>query len=80
MDAVLLRALDTGRVDGPRFFTDLFRRTPAAQVLRFLDGASTPLEGLRIGLRCPVGPMLRSAVELPLLPRRTAPGARPAYP
>ncbi|MFB7949625.1 lycopene cyclase family protein [Kitasatospora phosalacinea] len=78
MDAVLLRALDTGRVDGPRFFTDLFRRTPAEQVLRFLDGASTLREELRIGLRCPVGPMLRSAAELPLLPRRAAPGTRPA--
>ncbi|WP_051732082.1 lycopene cyclase family protein [Kitasatospora phosalacinea] len=77
MDAVLLRALDTGRIDGPRFFTDLFRRTPAEQVLRFLDGASTPFEDLRIGLRCPVGPMLRSAAELPLLPRRAAPGIRP---
>ncbi|MFK0192871.1 lycopene cyclase family protein [Kitasatospora sp. NPDC090308] len=77
MDAVLLRALDTGRVDGPRFFTDLFRRTPAEQVLRFLDGGSTPAEELRIGLRCPVGPMLRSAAELPLLPRRTPPGTRP---
>ncbi|MEU3498695.1 lycopene cyclase family protein [Kitasatospora cineracea] len=80
MDAVLLRALDTGRVDGPRFFTDLFRRTPTEQVLRFLDGTSTPLEELRIGLRCPVGPMLRSAAELPFLPRRAAPGIRPAHP
>ncbi|MFH9354898.1 lycopene cyclase family protein [Kitasatospora sp. NPDC017646] len=77
MDAVLLRALDTGRIDGPRFFTDLFRRTPAVQVLRFLDGRSTPAEELRIGLRCPVGPMLRCAAELPLLPRRALPGTGP---
>ncbi len=77
MDAVLLRALDTGRIDGPRFFTDLFRRTPAEQVLRFLDGRSTPAEDLRIGLRCPVGPMLRCAAELPLLPRRALPGTGP---
>lgn len=71
MDAVVLRALDTGRIDGPRFFTDLFRRTPTERLLRFLDGASTPWEEFGIGLRTPVVPMLRTAAELPFLPRRT---------
>lgn len=71
MDAVLLRALDTGRVDGPRFFTDLFRRIPMERLLRFLDGGSTPWEEFGIGLRTPVGPMLRTAAELPFLARRT---------
>ncbi|MEU0144581.1 lycopene cyclase family protein [Streptomyces sp. NPDC006288] len=71
MDAVLLRALDTGRVDGPRFFTDLFRRVPMDRVLRFLDDGSTPWEEFGIGLRTPVGPMLRTALELPFLSRRT---------
>uniref|UniRef100_A0AAU3GKR3 Lycopene cyclase family protein n=1 Tax=Streptomyces sp. NBC_01401 TaxID=2903854 RepID=A0AAU3GKR3_9ACTN len=70
MDAVLLRALDTGRVDGPRFFTDLFRRVPMERLLRFLDGGSTPWEEFGIGLRTPVGPMLRTAAELPFLRRR----------
>ncbi|MGW0781204.1 lycopene cyclase family protein [Streptomyces sp. NPDC002913] len=70
MDAVLLRALDTGRVDGPRFFTELFRRVPMERLLRFLDGGSTPWEEFGIGLRTPVGPMLRTAAELPLLARR----------
>lgn len=70
MDAVLLRALDTGRVDGPRFFTDLFRRVPMERLLRFLDGGSTPWEDFGIGLRTPVGPMLRTAAELPFLARR----------
>lgn len=75
MDAVLLRALDTGRIDGPDFFTGLFRRTPPQRLLRFLDGATTPWEEWCIGLRSPVGPMLRTAVELPFLRRRprTAP-------
>ncbi|MFE7752261.1 lycopene cyclase family protein [Streptomyces sp. NPDC057428] len=72
MDAVLLRALDTGRVDGPRFFTDLFHRVPMERMLRFLDGGSTPWEEFGIGLRTPVGPMLRTAAELPFLARRTA--------
>ncbi|CAL9623340.1 lycopene cyclase family protein [Streptomyces sp. enrichment culture] len=73
MDAIMLRALDTGRVDGPAFFTGLFRRTPAERLLRFLDGATTPWEEWTIGLRTPVGPMLRTAVELPFLPRRHRP-------
>ncbi|MFI8170541.1 lycopene cyclase family protein [Streptomyces sp. NPDC085931] len=78
MDAVLLRALDTGRIDGPAFFTGLFRRTPTHRVLRFLDGATSVREEWGIGLRTPVGPMLRTAAELPFLPRRThpAPGSR----
>ncbi|MFJ8074363.1 lycopene cyclase family protein [Streptomyces sp. NPDC096176] len=75
MDAVLLRALDTGRIDGPGFFTDLFRRVPMERLLRFLDGGSTPWEEFGIGLRTPVGPMLRTAAELPFLPRRAP--ARP---
>ncbi|MEU1146093.1 lycopene cyclase family protein [Streptomyces sp. NPDC005863] len=73
MDAVLLRALDTGRIDGPDFFTGLFRTLPAERLLRFLDGATTPWEEWGIGMRCPVGPMLRTAVELPFLPRRSHP-------
>ncbi|MGZ3119538.1 lycopene cyclase family protein [Streptomyces sp. H62] len=71
MDAILLRALDTGRIDGPDFFTDLFRRVPAERLLRFLDGATSLGEEWRIGLRTPVRPMLRTAVELPFLPRRS---------
>ncbi|WP_078883740.1 lycopene cyclase family protein [Streptomyces sp. NRRL S-340] len=70
MDAVLLRALDSGLVDGPALFTHLFGRVPVPRLLRFLDGATSLLEDLSIGLRTPVGPMLRSAVELPRLPRR----------
>ncbi|MEV6840393.1 lycopene cyclase family protein [Streptomyces sp. NPDC051133] len=73
MDAVLLRALDTGRIDGPDFFTRLFRHIPPERLLRFLDGATSPWEEWGIGLRTPVGPMLRTAVELPFLPRRHHP-------
>ncbi|WP_406729339.1 lycopene cyclase family protein [Streptomyces sp. GD-15H] len=76
MDAVLLRALDTGRIDGPDFFTTLFRRTPPERLLRFLDGATSLPEEWGIGLRTPVGPMLRTALELPFLPRRVRPAPR----
>jgi lycopene beta-cyclase len=63
-------ALDTRRIDGPGFFTDLFRRVPPERLLRFLDGDTSPWEEWSIGLRTPVGPMLRTAMELPFLPRR----------
>ncbi|AGP61514.1 lycopene cyclase [Streptomyces rapamycinicus NRRL 5491] len=70
MDAVLLRALDSGRADGPELFSHLFARVPMARLLRFLDGDTRLYEDVSIGLRTPVGPMLRSALELPRLPRR----------
>ncbi|MFC8537409.1 lycopene cyclase family protein [Streptomyces sp. NPDC057249] len=70
MDAIVLRALDTGRIDGPDFFTGLFRRVPAERLLRFLDGTASLREEWGIGLRTPVRPMLATAAELPFLPRR----------
>ncbi|MEU0743576.1 lycopene cyclase family protein [Streptomyces sp. NPDC006134] len=73
MDAVLLRALDTGRVDGPGFFFRLFERVPAPLLLRFLDGDTRLYEDLVVGVRTPVLPMLRTAAELPRLPRRSFP-------
>lgn len=39
-------------------------------LLRFLDGDTRLHEDLAVGLHAPVGPMLRSALELPGLPRR----------
>ncbi|MCX5401263.1 lycopene cyclase family protein [Streptomyces sp. NBC_00102] len=75
MDAVMLRALDTGRVDGAGFFTGLFRSVPAARLLRFLDGSAPLREELLVGLRTPVVPMLRTVAELPFRARRPAPEA-----
>ncbi|MFK0237411.1 lycopene cyclase family protein [Streptomyces vinaceus] len=75
MDAVLLRAIDAGRIDGPAFFTHLFRTVPGERLLRFLDGRTSPREEFGIGLRTPVAPMLRTAAELPFLRRRPCPGA-----
>ncbi|WP_307167834.1 lycopene cyclase family protein [Streptomyces rishiriensis] len=70
MDAVLLRALDSGRVDGAAFFARLFAQVPMERLLRFLDGETHLYEDLSVGVRTPVLPMLRSAAELPWL-RRT---------
>ncbi|MFB7468268.1 lycopene cyclase family protein [Streptomyces sp. NPDC056224] len=78
MDAVLLRALDTGRVDGAQFFTQLFSSVPAERMLRFLDGATSLWEDVGVGLRTPVVPMLRSLLDLPLLPR-SAPASWPVH-
>ncbi|HET9656624.1 MAG TPA: lycopene cyclase family protein, partial [Kineosporiaceae bacterium] len=82
MDAVLLRALDAGLVDGPELFARLFRRNPPARVLRFLDGASTPVEELAVMLSAPVpGMTLAAAVDAlarlrPRGPGRTGIGGR----
>ena len=63
MDAVQLQALAAGRLDGPRFFTDLFERKPASQVLRFLDGTTTVREEVGIMQASPTWVMSRSAGE-----------------
>ncbi|MGX1316262.1 lycopene beta-cyclase [Streptomyces calvus] len=70
MDAVLLRALDSGRADGPALFSRLFAQVPMRRLLLFLDGRTRLHEDLAVGLHAPVGPMLRSALDLHTLPRR----------
>ncbi|MGW0645359.1 lycopene cyclase family protein [Streptomyces badius] len=75
MDAVMLRALDSGRVDGAEFFSRLFRDVPAERLLSFMDGSSRLHEDLLIGLRTPVVPMLLTVAELPFIPRREHPTA-----
>lgn len=70
MDAVMLRALDSGRVDGADFFGRLFRGVPGERLLGFMDGTSRLYEDLLIGLRTPMAPMLRTVLELPFLTRR----------
>lgn len=73
MDAVLLRTLNSGRVDGAALFARLFTRVPIERLLRFLDGRTRLYEDLSVGLHTPVLPMLRSAAELTYLPRRPSP-------
>lgn len=63
MDAVQLQALDAGRIDGPTFFTTLFERRPAGQVLRFLDGTTGVAEELGIMAASPTLPMSLTAVQ-----------------
>ncbi|GAA3305077.1 hypothetical protein GCM10020295_57870 [Streptomyces cinereospinus] len=45
---------------------------PAERLLRFLDGRTSAPEDVAVGLRTPVRPMLRTALELPFLTRRPA--------
>lgn len=61
MDAVQLRALDRGLVDGVAFFDRLFARNPAERVLRFLDGTTTLREDLTLMSSTPLLPMTRAA-------------------
>jgi lycopene beta-cyclase len=61
MDAVQLRALDRGLVDGAAFFDRLFDRNPPERVLRFLDGATSWREDLTLMASSPLLPMSRAA-------------------
>ncbi|WP_239475240.1 lycopene cyclase family protein [Streptomyces sp. CS131] len=69
LDAVMLRALDSGRVAGADFFTRLFEHVPMERMLRFLDGRTSVREDLTIGFATPVLPMLRTVAEMPFLRR-----------
>ena len=48
MEALLLRALDGGLLDGAAFFAQLFDRQPTERVLRFLDGSTSLREDLAV--------------------------------
>ena len=63
LDAVLLRALDRGYVQGPDLFTGLFERNPSDRVVRFLDGLSGPVDELALMRTTPMRPMVRATIE-----------------
>lgn len=65
MDAVMLRALDTGRVRGAEFFAGLFAGNRLGDVLAFLDGGTDLRRELVMGMSTPVTAMsLTSADQL----------------
>ncbi|MGW9348327.1 lycopene cyclase family protein [Nocardiopsis flavescens] len=72
MDAVLLRALATGRVRGAEFFTRLLAPDRLGDVLAFLDGGTRLPRELALGLRTPVGPMSLTALDHLWYSARTA--------
>ncbi|WP_036555294.1 lycopene cyclase family protein [Nocardiopsis sp. CNT312] len=63
MDAVMLRALDTGRIRGAEFFAGLFASHPFGDVLAFLDGGSGLGRELAMGLSTPVGAMSLTSLD-----------------
>lgn len=63
MDAVLLRALDGGLIDGPDLFVRMFERNPAERVLRFLDAGTSPREDLAVMFSAPMPAMTRAAAQ-----------------
>lgn len=63
LDAVLLRALDRGYVQGPELFTGLFAGNPSGRVVRFLDGTSGPVDELALMWTTPMPPMVRATIE-----------------
>ena len=62
MDALLLRALDRGLLNGAAFFADLFEAHPVERVLRFLDGSTSVREELAVMASAPRLAMLRAAL------------------
>ncbi len=62
MDALMLRALDGGVLDGAGFFAGLFEKQPTERVLRFLDGSTTLREDLAVMGSAPKAAMLRAAL------------------
>lgn len=58
MDAVMLRALDEARVNGPDFLTALFARNRPERLLRFLDGAAPWWDDLAVMTTTPLLPMM----------------------
>ena len=63
MDSLVLQALSTGRVDGARFFVDLFARNPVQRVLGFLDGSTTPGEDLALMATSPRAAMIGTVLS-----------------
>ncbi|MEJ5945557.1 lycopene cyclase family protein [Pseudokineococcus basanitobsidens] len=63
MDALLLRGLASGALDGPDFFARLFARNPTDRVLRFLDGSTSVREELALMASAPRAAMTRLAVQ-----------------
>jgi len=63
MDALVLRGLASGALDGPAFFLRLFAGNPADRVLRFLDGSTSRAEELALMASAPRAVMTRLAVQ-----------------
>lgn len=63
MDALVLRGLADGSLDGPAFFERLLARNPPARVLRFLDGVTGPAAELAVMATAPRTAMLRAAAR-----------------
>ncbi|WP_159945144.1 MULTISPECIES: lycopene cyclase family protein [unclassified Nocardiopsis] len=63
MDAIMLRALDTGRVRGAEFFGGLFAANRFGDVLAFLDGGSRLPRELAMGLTTPVAAMALTTAD-----------------
>ena len=64
MDSVYLNVLLNEREAGSRFFTDLFKRNDAVQVLKFLDEGSSVLEDLRLMTTVNIPAFTAAALEV----------------
>ena len=64
MDSVYLNVLLKNRERGSSFFTDLFKRNDAVQVLKFLDEGSSALEDLRLMTTVNIPAFTSAALEV----------------
>jgi lycopene beta-cyclase len=64
MDSIYLSVLLNHREPGSRFFTELFRRNDAVQVLKFLDESSTLLEDFQLMSSVNIPVFTRAALEV----------------
>lgn len=64
MDAIMLKALQGNKVNGPEFYARLFKGVGAREVLRFLDSRSNILHDIQLIAAAPKLPMVRAAFEL----------------
>lgn len=63
MDAILLKALANHNINGVDFFDRLFARNSAANVLRYLDGDTTPTQDLALMATSKTTPMITTVAQ-----------------
>jgi lycopene beta-cyclase len=62
-DSVLLKVLSDRLIPGKQIFTDLFKKNPVGDVLRFLDNETTLAEEIKIIASLPTLPFLKAGIQ-----------------
>ena len=62
-DNTLLEILDKGTLQGKDVFTDMFKKNPAQQVLKFLDNETTLIEELKLIKTLPTWEFMKAGIK-----------------